>query len=174
MEYFDFNERVELDNISFVVNGTYKINHFNGYDFDYDEVIANIIISLYQSLNYQKILKLKKNDRLFKLNPKIKSKVKSIKNLNKKLYYVKVWSITESNDLTVLKNYSKRGFNRFHLDHIYPISEAYKNNISPDIIGNIKNLRFITKKQNLKKGNLLTEKAEKIVELLQKTCITKN
>lgn len=39
-----------------------------------------------------------------------------------------------------------------HLDHIYSISEGFKNNIPPEIIGHWTNLRLIPKKENSSKG----------------------
>lgn len=43
------------------------------------------------------------------------------------------------------------GCGNFHLDYKYSILEGYKNNISPEIIGNIKNLEFIPWEENIKK-----------------------
>ena len=52
-------------------------------------------------------------------------------------------------------NYDKRGVSgvegNYHLDHKYSILEGYKNNISPEVIGNIKNLKFIPWEENIKK-----------------------
>ena len=54
-----------------------------------------------------------------------------------------------------LSNYGKRGVSgvngNYHLDHKYSILEGYKNKISPEIIGNIKNLEFIPWEENIKK-----------------------
>ena len=104
-----------------------------------------------------------------KKNPKVKYQVKNIKNLDKKLYYVKTWVFTESNDLTVLPNHNRRGFRAFHLDHIYPISLGYKEGIPPEIIANIKNIRFVHFRTNLKKRDKLTERAIKIMSELLKS-----
>ena len=81
--------------------------------------------------------------KITKKYPKIKQKIKSIKNLEKKLYYAKVWEVTEEQPLRILENSDKRGWKDHHLDHIYPIAMGFHNNISPKKIGNIKNLRFI-------------------------------
>jgi hypothetical protein len=104
--------------------------------------------------------------KLTKGKPFIKKRVKHIKNVEKKIYYAKVWMITEANDLTVLKNHNKRGFKKYHLDHIYSISEGFKNSIPPELIGNIKNLRFIHHKKNIKKGAEINEEGEKIIKQL--------
>jgi len=109
---------------------------------------------------------------LLKGHSKIKSKVKKIKNLDKKLYYIKVWILTEENDLTKLKNHQHRGFRKYHLDHIFCISQGFKNNIEPEIIANIKNLQFIPYKLNLKKRDTVDKKALKILEEIKKTVKT--
>lgn len=96
--------------------------------------------------------------------PKVKYKVKGIKNLEKKLYYIKCWVLTEENDLTVLPNHDKRGFKSFHLDHIIPISFCYKNNVAPEMVADIRNLRFVHFRTNLKKRDKITERAEKLIK----------
>lgn len=109
---------------------------------------------------------IKEFNGLVKNYPNIKQRVKKIKDLNKKIYYAKVWIITELNDLTVLKNHEKRGFKKFHLDHIFPISEGFKNGIAPEVIGNIENLRFISRQTNMKKGNSVTKKSLEVIKKL--------
>jgi len=76
----------------------------------------------------------------------------------KKLYYLEVRAITRKQALSTLENFEKRGTsknNGYHLDHIYPISIGFTNNISATIIGNIKNLQYIPWKENLQKSNKL-------------------
>lgn len=104
-----------------------------------------------ETSNRQKKLKLIRE--IYKKYPKIKKKIKSIKDIDKRLYYAKVWYITESQPIHTLKNFELRSFWGHHLDHICSISEGYKNNISPEIIGNIKNLQFIPWDENYKKGS---------------------
>jgi hypothetical protein len=70
-----------------------------------------------------------------------------------KIYRSEVRRITEKQDLTSLENYDKRGKETYHLDHIYSISEGFKNNIKPEIIASIINLRFIEAKINQQKTN---------------------
>ena len=85
---------------------------------------------------------------------------KKIKDLEKRLYYAMVWYHTEQQPLYVLENHDKRGWKEYHLDHIYPISKAYYQNIPPEKVGNIKNLRFIHHKENMIKGNTVNEDAK--------------
>lgn len=64
-----------------------------------------------------------------------------------------VWYYTRKNDLSKLKNYENRGRldeneNAHHLDHIYSITDGYINNVEPEIIGSIYNLRFIPAMDN--------------------------
>lgn len=72
------------------------------------------------------------------------------KNLAKIEYYAKVWEITEKNAPNV-ENIHLRGQD-YHLDHRIPISYGFKNNLHPIIIGQLKNLRIITRKHNLTKN----------------------
>jgi len=70
-------------------------------------------------------------------------------------YHFLVWSYSEKNylkfkDIINPNNY-KRSKN-FHLDHKYSISEGFKNNIDPLIIGGVNNLQIISAKENLSKG----------------------
>jgi hypothetical protein len=76
------------------------------------------------------------------------------KDKNKERYYLKVWKITNRQPLNTLKDFelrgkAKKGTNNHQIDHIIPIIEGYKNNISPDIIGNINNLRMLHWKENI-------------------------
>jgi len=96
---------------------------------------------------------------ILKKYPKIKRKIKNIKDIYKKLYYAMVWEVTENQPLHLLENHKKRGWKKYHLDHIYPISKGYENEIPPHKIGNIKNLRFIYYKQNMKKGSNITNES---------------
>jgi predicted transcriptional regulator len=106
--------------------------------------------------------------KITKKYPKIKQKIKSIKNLEKKLYYAKVWEVTEEQPLRILENSDKRGWKDHHLDHIYPIAMGFHNNISPKKIGNIKNLRFIPYKENLRKGSTLTNESKNALRRLKR------
>jgi len=94
--------------------------------------------------------------KICKKNPKIKQKIKKIKDLSKKLYYAQVWEVTESQPLYILENSNKRGWRNHHLDHIFPIALAYHKGIPPEKVGNIKNIQFIPYQENLDKGSRLT------------------
>ena len=85
--------------------------------------------------------------KITKKYPKIKQKIKKIKDLEKRLYYALVWYHTEQQPLYVLENHDKRGWKDYHLDHIFPISMAFYQNIPPEKVGNIKKLRFIHHKE---------------------------
>jgi len=98
--------------------------------------------------------------KITKKHPKIKQKIKNIKELEKKLYYAMVWEVTEGQKLYLLENSDKRGWKNHHLDHIYPIAMGFQNNISPKKIGNIKNLRFIPFQENLSKGSKVTNESK--------------
>jgi hypothetical protein len=77
---------------------------------------------------------------------------------NKEIYYKEVIRVTNSQPLHLLEKYEKRGHFRtskepYHLDHIIPISYGFANGISPEVIGELKNLRFIPAIENIKKGS---------------------
>ena len=71
------------------------------------------------------------------------------------LYRREVWKYTDKNDLSSLENYEKRGRagvpGAYHLDHKFSISRGFIEGISPDIIGSIQNLEFITWEDNVRK-----------------------
>jgi hypothetical protein len=83
---------------------------------------------------------------------------------DKEKYYKEVIRITRLQNITVLENYEKRSKapdeHAYNLDHIYPIIKGFENNIPPEIIGDISNLRFIPWKENLHKSDKLLEKYE--------------
>jgi predicted transcriptional regulator len=85
-----------------------------------------------------------------------------------KKYKNDVMRITRQQPLKELKNYNKRGNSgingAYHLDHKYSILEGFKNGISPEIIGNIRNLEFICWEKNVKKR---TECSITIKELIK-------
>ena len=74
-----------------------------------------------------------------------------------KKYKNKVITITKKQNINTLINFNKRGVSgitgAYHLDHKFSILEGFKNEISPEIIGNIVNLEFIPWEENLKKKN---------------------
>jgi predicted transcriptional regulator len=69
-----------------------------------------------------------------------KAKVRFFTNQNFHKYY---WQINPDN--------LKRGED-YHLDHIFPVVEGYKNNIPPEVIADPSNLQMLTSEENLSKG----------------------
>lgn len=78
-------------------------------------------------------------------------------------YKNKVLAVTKRQPIYLLENFIKRGRSgiegSYHLDHIYSIKQGYVNNIPEEVIGGIKNLRFIPYKDNLKKSQTLTNES---------------
>tara|TARA_R110002110_G_scaffold408006_2_gene629321 strand:- start:536 stop:940 length:405 start_codon:yes stop_codon:yes gene_type:complete len=106
--------------------------------------------------------------KICKSNPKIKSKIKKIKDINKRLYYAQVWEVTENQPLFLLENSKQRGWKNYHLDHIFPIAIAYSQEMSPKKVGNIKNLRFIPYQENLNKGATLTTESKNALQRIKR------
>ena len=106
--------------------------------------------------------------KICKTNPKIKSKIKKIKDLNKRLYYAQVWEVTENQPLSLLENSQHRGWKNYHLDHIFPIALAYSKGMSPEKVGNIKNLRFIPYQENLNKGSKITTESKNALRRIKR------
>lgn len=82
----------------------------------------------------------------------------------KDAYYKKVRRITEQQPLHLLEHHEKRAAHyhtneAYHLDHIIPISYGFINDIPPEIIGDISNLRFIPWLENVKKCNKIMEES---------------
>ncbi|MFN5417943.1 MAG: hypothetical protein ACK5B9_12870 [Flavobacteriia bacterium] len=68
------------------------------------------------------------------------------------IYKKEVWDVTNSQNLSLLPDFDKRGFKSYHLDHKVSIYYGFKNNILPETIGFIDNLRMIPYKENMIKG----------------------
>ena len=90
-----------------------------------------------------------------------KIKVSYKKDLEKFLYYFKVWLNTEENAVKMF-NINNRGKD-YHIDHIIPISYGYKYNINPSVIGSLDNLQLISKKDNFSKNLKVTEQTKEIL-----------
>lgn len=78
----------------------------------------------------------------------------------KRKYAYECNKVTSQFDLSILENSDKpRGLcgvdGAYQLDHIIPIQYGFDNNIPPEIIGHIDNLRFIPWKENNAKRNKL-------------------
>jgi len=82
--------------------------------------------------------------------PTYKELKKNYKNLVKRL--------TEQNKHSI-PNIDNRGFNSYHIDHKISIHYGFKNNIPPQNIAHVSNLRLISKEDNCTKGihNIIDE-----------------
>jgi len=72
-------------------------------------------------------------------------------------YKYLVTYFTSKNDLKSLEHFDKRGraknsTERYQLDHIYSVFDGFHNNVPPEIIGHIGNLRFIPWHENVSKN----------------------
>jgi hypothetical protein len=82
-------------------------------------------------------------------------------------YYNKVKLVTNENWYGHFHSINPNNMQRsrdLHLDHIYSISEGFKNNVPPEIIGHWTNLRLIPKKENSSKGSGCHKTLEKLYE----------
>ena len=72
-----------------------------------------------------------------------------------KKYHREVWKYTNSQDISRLENFNKRGKagipGAYHLDHKFSISRGFIEGIDPKLIGNINNLEFIPWEENVSK-----------------------
>jgi hypothetical protein len=106
-------------------------------------------------------------EEIYKIMPKLKKRgLDKITDNDKRLYYLRVWLITEIQPLHKLPNYSKRCWDRvgcYELDHILSISYSYLEGIPPHKVGSLENLRFIPKKENRSKSFKLTEDSHKVL-----------
>lgn len=80
-------------------------------------------------------------------------------------------NLTKANDLTILENFENRGKHTFHLDHIYPIAKGFMNNIPPQLIGTILNLRMLEAQTNRIKSDKIEEIPQHIMEYLNENKI---
>jgi hypothetical protein len=88
------------------------------------------------------------------------------------LYRMEVLRLTFENDLTVLDNWSKRNlYHKYEVDHIYPIRQAFKRDIPSNLIGDIRNLRIIPRKENRSKSGKVTIIPEHIQVYLKEVTI---
>jgi hypothetical protein len=90
-----------------------------------------------------------------------------------KKYRKMVWRITNQNNLTLLENHEKRGSHRkdenaYHLDHIFPISKGFFYELDPELIGDVRNLKFIPWFENVSKNNNILIIPEHIKEEYEK------
>lgn len=86
----------------------------------------------------------------------VKKIIKEAENKRQKFAKYKrlVWQVTNAQDLNKLKNYNKRSWEGYHLDHKISIWDGFQNGISAFIIGSLDNLQMIPREENMKKGRL--------------------
>lgn len=73
-------------------------------------------------------------------------------------YKYLVTYFTLKNDLKSLEHFERRGraknsTERYQLDHIYSVFDGFHNNVPPEVIGHIGNLRFISWQENVSKNH---------------------
>jgi hypothetical protein len=85
------------------------------------------------------------------------------------LYRDEVRRLSEKNDLTILEGFSSRGRagipGATHLDHIFSIKGGFMNNVPPEIIASICNLRFISYEENISKHDKCHIELNTLLEL---------
>jgi hypothetical protein len=101
---------------------------------------------------------------IFEPSPWPESKVESNEKRLWKAYKKLAWEITNAQNLSKLKNYNKRAFKGYHLDHKVSIWYGFKNNLDPKLIGNISNLEFISCAENERKGRKCNFKNAKCLQ----------
>lgn len=71
------------------------------------------------------------------------------------LYARQVAKVTESQELSILENFDKRGrgYGYYNVDHKYSKIQGFKNNIPPFIIGNLINLEMLPHEENSSKNH---------------------
>jgi hypothetical protein len=87
------------------------------------------------------------------------------------LYILDVLRITKKQPLHTLKNFEKIGKineNGYAIDHIYPKSKGFDNNIPAELIGDIRNLQIISGIENSKKREHIIYVPEHIQKYLDK------
>ena len=81
-------------------------------------------------------------------------------------YNQQVLVITRRQDKTNIKNFNVKQ-KGWHLDHIYSISDGWRNNIDPTIVGHFVNLRYVTAKENCTKNKKSDFTKETLYELYE-------
>lgn len=80
----------------------------------------------------------------------IKTKDKPIKF---KDYEKEARRLTELQPIHIMKDFDKRGFLNYHIDHVISIRTGFKNNFPLSLIANIMNLQMLSKEENQNKKN---------------------
>jgi len=88
-------------------------------------------------------------------------------------YKRQVELITRKQPINTLENHELRGVigkdeNPYHLDHVISMYEGFMEDVPPEIIGNIINLRFIPAGKNITKGNKSNGSLQDLIERYEK------
>lgn len=78
-------------------------------------------------------------------------------------YRYKCWKITNVNACNII-GIEKRKFKEWDVDHIVPIKYGYNNNIPPELIGSLENLRMLPHRDNFRKGIKLTDESKELLK----------
>lgn len=150
IKHLYLNQYLNVKQISVIVglSSSYVDKYLNstGYRRTKSEGTSIGLVKRFSGLNYDEYLK------------KLPEYVKYKRN---------VLRITNCQPISSLDYFNKRGVSgidgAYHLDHKYSILEGFKNNISFEKIGNIKNLIFIPWKDNLTKRTKCSISKEEII-----------
>jgi hypothetical protein len=74
------------------------------------------------------------------------------------------FTFNKNKDLIDIEGLKKLDSEKYHIDHIYSISDGFLNNVDPKIIASVHNLRVISKSQNLKKGKISEQSLSELLD----------
>lgn len=97
----------------------------------------------------KRLIKYKKEKKLF--NPITTAPITNKPHNPFEEYKKRVRELTDSQDLSALKDIEKRSFKEFHIDHKVSILHGFLSNIPAEEIADIKNLRILPAKENIDK-----------------------
>ena len=80
--------------------------------------------------------------------PEPKEKPKPVKKIKYSVYKDRVKKLTNMQPLHIMKDFEKREFRKWDVDHIISVKYCWKNNIKEEECANIKNLQMITHEDN--------------------------
>ena len=83
--------------------------------------------------------------------PEPEEKPKPPKKIKYSVYLDRVKKLTNMQPLHLMKDFEKREFNKWNVDHIISVKYCWKNNITVEECANIRNLQVITHDENYKK-----------------------
>lgn len=74
------------------------------------------------------------------------------------------FTFNKNRDIIDPNGLKKNNSRKYHIDHIYSISDGYINNVDPKIISSVKNLRIIDSFENLRKGKKSEITLEELID----------